>query len=263
MQKFDIKFLDVSLLTSERWIILGDITNSTKTLNIISKYEKSKGMHFKLMQVYNETIENIWIYAQKGIHWFGLSGARFANTMGDGFLVLGSYEKGTPLTKEQIPRILIYAKFVKEMSDFFLKELVKIFEKIASTPNKPFILRNEIKANQNPLIMRILIDHGNVYESYLFNRYTGDRINYCSKILNKAYKEYASKDAAKTIFLTHNPDLWEYWIKGIFGKPKPNLKLGDFETFYPNRRVYKIHIDKIEGKAAAIQEKINEYWKSK
>ncbi|OGL42578.1 MAG: hypothetical protein A2161_05225 [Candidatus Schekmanbacteria bacterium RBG_13_48_7] len=255
---------EIPFATYENWIILGDATDSTLTLNKLSNTKGPDGqLHFPLMNLYNSAFEEIWNEVLIKIKYLGLKGARLANTMGDGFLVLGVPETGIMTSGYQMPLILEFAKKIKYTADEILSKLKQNVNNMAEDKIGNILL----KENQN-LKMRILISHGNVYESFLHNRYMGDSINYGSKILSYIYRDCIGEPVIFVDNLPNGDNLWLPEIIETFEQYKIRTKpinLDEIDDKYINHydrvrdpEVYKIPIDRIDLLVGEMKQRLGD-----
>lgn len=156
---------------SERWIILGDVTNSTYFLNLLdSKLEGN--VKFATIGRYEDGIERMYLQIQKVIGSTA-STAILGNTMGDGFLVLGMHGHGVPHIQWEFPRVLLACNELKKTLDGILDETIKEIYNLT---------RNNIRLPS--LKIRICVNQGLIATSLALNRFVGDCINYTARLLS-------------------------------------------------------------------------------
>jgi len=154
---------------SERWIIMGDVKNSTQFLNSL-RVNLRGDLLFKTVIRYNYGFEKMYLTVQKSIK----STAMLGNTMGDGFLILGMHGHGDPHIKWEFPNVLVSCRYLKN-------EIDKILDETKNEIIKSFNLDN---LGLPALSIKLCVNRGLIATNLAFNRVVGDCINYTSRILS-------------------------------------------------------------------------------
>jgi len=123
---------------NERWVGLADISRSTEFLYYITQSTHGQlgdenRAFFKMTSGWNGAIETIFRAAELCVP----ERASLANTMGDGFMLLGSAEHGTPVIKAELAGLIIGSIYLKLIADKALRvaqhELSKEISAITGT----------------------------------------------------------------------------------------------------------------------------------
>ncbi len=169
---------------NERWIVLGDIRNSARFFYLLDKHtnHKTEGneLLFKVTSMLNLAIECIYQIVEQAKP----EKASLGNTMGDGFLVIGFAGHGSPHIAYEFADMLRMCKRVKREADRILAETKgKILEEIEEVmePGDGVLLPD--------LELKLCVHSGYVLTSVGFNRYIGDSINRCARVISSAFEE--------------------------------------------------------------------------
>ncbi len=167
---------------NERWIVLGDITNSTLFFHLLDKITNGKTsdnhLLFDVTHTFNSAIESMY----RDVEVAKPENASLGNTMGDGFLVVGFAGHGSSHIKYEFAPTLLMCLQVKRETDKRLAKVRKeICEKIRAILG--------VNACLPDLKLKLCVHFGYVLTSVGFNRYIGNCINYSARIVSSAFKE--------------------------------------------------------------------------
>ena len=160
---------------NERWIVLGDVTNSTEFLYALTHTLEGQKL-FEITSHYNALIESMY----RTVEHYAPETSTLINTMGDGFLVAGMAGHGTSYIQYEFPGVLQMCYSIKEEVDKYLIQETKSIKTQIEEQTK-----NQIKLPN--LRLKLCVDYGHILTSIGFNRYIGDCINYSSRILSVAF----------------------------------------------------------------------------
>ena len=174
---------------NERWLVLGDVTNSTRFMRLVDQYTNGKlddnnELLFKLTHQYNQAIETIYQQVQYEMP----EQAALANTMGDGFLAVGLPGHGNPHIQYEFPAVLRMCLVVKEAVDKEMSTTRSDTEK--AIQSKISILPHFLAE----LKLKLCIHTGYIITSVGFNRYVGECINRAARIASNAFKKVSANE---------------------------------------------------------------------
>lgn len=157
---------------AERWVVIGDLTNSTEFLfNLDNKLkEEPQGA---AISKYSSMIESIYGLAERMLP----SGAILANTMGDGFLLLGSQGHGSGHIRYEFPHVLEMCRILKSRADEILwKGIEAIQSRCASVSPVPQVY------------LKLCLSFGTVMTTVGHGRHVGNCLNFASRVLSAEQK---------------------------------------------------------------------------
>lgn len=157
---------------AERWVVIGDLTNSTEFLfNLDNKLNgEPQGT---AISKYSSMIESIYGLAERMLP----SGAILANTMGDGFLLLGSQGHGSGHIRYDFPHVLEMCRIIKDRADEILRKGIEdIQSRCGSVSPVPLIH------------LKLCLSFGTVMTTVGHGRHVGDCLNFASRVLSAEQK---------------------------------------------------------------------------
>ncbi|MGH9870602.1 MAG: hypothetical protein ACREAA_20890 [Candidatus Polarisedimenticolia bacterium] len=167
---------------------MADISRSTEFMHSIKQHCFGIGdgnrTFFKMTSVWNEAIETTFRAAELCIP----ERASLANTMGDGFMVLGSAEHGTEVIRQELPDLIMGSIFLKLVADEALGVAQHDISREISS-----VVGAQLELPRPRL--KIVVGCGHVIQSLSFNRYIGDCINRLARLMVAAFPSDDPVDA--------------------------------------------------------------------
>lgn len=179
-----VRVVSTTTRFNERWFVLGDIRNSTRFFHALDKTTNNiipgnNDLLFNITHELNSAIESIYRQIEK----IRPETASLGNTMGDGFLVVGLAGHGSFYIQYEFTDALLMCYKVKSEADNMLGKISDMISKVIK--DKGISLDFSLP----DLKLKLCIHFGYVLTSVGFNRYIGDCINYCARVISSAFED--------------------------------------------------------------------------
>ncbi|MFH1723101.1 MAG: hypothetical protein ABII00_00615 [Elusimicrobiota bacterium] len=210
-RKWEVRMASVMQL-AEHWILHGDTTNSTQFFWLLTKaIERDPALFSRATSAYCTHMEDLFRTAEQ-LAQTDLPFSRIANTMGDGFFLLGRPGRGSRHITDEASDLLIASRKVKETGDRILASLRD--ECVGWYPS----VTDEAFPS---LELKIVLHQGHLASARLSGHFVGDTVNYCSRVAASAF------DDGRTDRIVFTDSLFEVLPEDIkertrrYGRPVP------------------------------------------